>query len=274
MTRAWFGALRGRLDEKSSNARDRVHTERGGQVVGPRSEPGPRVVDWSGAERAGPRGRDRRKDDRRRRHLPGARRRQGRPGRPQRRRQDHPVQGPRRGRRRPSAGTVRRRRAPPATSPRTPGRRPSPTTPTAWPTCCPAGASTRPPTDLEKLRHRHGGGPVRAQHRPVLRRPGALRERRRLRRRVRGPPPRRRPRARAADRLDLTLGCPLGWRAPARSSWPGSSSPAATCCCSTSPPTTSTPTPATGCCGSSAATGAPCSSSATTSTCSTRPSPA
>ena len=49
---------------------------------------------------------------------------------------------------------------------------------------------------IEKLRLRHGGGPVRAQRRPLHPGRGAVPPRRRLLRRVRGPPPRRRPRPR------------------------------------------------------------------------------
>ena len=133
--------------------------------------------------------------------------------------------------------------------------------------------STRPPADLEKLRLALEEDPSERN----IERFSNAQERFEidggLRRRVRGPPARRRSRA-ALRPARPHPRRPVGRRAPPPRAGPHPVRRAATCCCSTSPPTTSTPTPATGCSSSCASTGARCSSSPTTSTCSTRPSPA
>ena len=154
--------------------------------------PGRPVLDWTGAEREGPRRGDRWQDHRRRRHVPGAGRGQGRPGRPQRRRQDHPLQDARWGLpRQVRKGHSRRGDRLPLPGPTSRGG------PRRHQLPHPRAVRPRPRRGRDQPREapdRPRGGPVGPQHREVLRRPGAIRERWRLRRRLGGPAPRRRPR--------------------------------------------------------------------------------
>ena len=218
-----------------------------------------RVVDWIGADRAGTsssRSAGRPIVDGV--HLPGPAGRQGRPGRPQRRRQDHPASGCSAAPTAPESGHRSRRAGATGYLSQDPRSDAVPDD-----TNCLAHVLSGRGLDERRDRPREApdrarGGPVRPQHRAVLRRPGALRDRRRLRGRVRGPHARRRPRpARRPPRPHPRRA--LRRRAAPRSSWRASCSAAATCSCSTSRPTTSTPTPATGCSSSCGRTAARCS---------------